>query len=119
VDRHYPFAFCLALFLAAGTCPSTGAATETELDRSKLDDSTLIWRAPARDAATSRATININTADAETLADVLHGVGPAKAKAIIDYRATHGPFATVSEIKRVRGIGDAVLRTNAGRMRVR
>lgn len=117
--RTHPFAFRLALVLVAGIFPIAGTAEEGELDRSKLDDSTLIWRAPAQDAATSRATININTADAETLADVLHGVGPAKARAIIDYRATHGPFTAVSELKRVRGIGDAVLRTNAGRMRVR
>jgi competence protein ComEA len=50
------------------------------------------------------ALININTADA-TLLDTLPGIGPTKAAAIIDYRTTHGPFATVADIQNVSGIG--------------
>ncbi len=36
--------------------------------------------------------VNVNTADAETLADELNGIGPVKAKAIIEYREQNGPF---------------------------
>ncbi len=48
--------------------------------------------------------VNLNTATQEELVS-LPGVGPAKAKAIIDYRIAH-PFKSVEEVKNVRGIGD-------------
>lgn len=49
--------------------------------------------------------VNINTADAETLAEAIDGVGLKKARDIIIYRQTHGPFASVDELVRVSGIG--------------
>lgn len=48
--------------------------------------------------------ININTADA-TLLDTLPGIGPTYAERIIEYRTTHGPFASISDIQNVSGIG--------------
>jgi competence protein ComEA len=50
--------------------------------------------------------LNINKA-AEQDFDDLPGIGPAKAKAIIDYRTENGPFKTVEELKEVPGIGEA------------
>jgi len=50
--------------------------------------------------------ININTADEKDL-DTLEGVGPATAKAIIQYREQKGPFNTIEDIKKVSGIGEA------------
>lgn len=52
------------------------------------------------------AKVNINTADAATLA-TLPGVGPAIAARIIEYRTENGPFRQIEDIKNVRGIGDA------------
>ena len=52
------------------------------------------------------AVVNINSASQKQLEE-LPGVGPAKAKAIIDYRKKHGPFKGVEDIKKVDGIGDA------------
>lgn len=49
--------------------------------------------------------VNINTADESEL-DTLEGVGPATAKAIIQYRNHNGPFKSIEEIKKVKGIGD-------------
>ena len=49
------------------------------------------------------APVNVNTADAETLAK-LPGIGEAKAQAILDYRAEHGPFAKLAELENVSGI---------------
>lgn len=52
------------------------------------------------------AVVNINSASQKQLEE-LPGVGPAKAKAIIDYRKKNGPFKSVEDIKKVDGIGDA------------
>jgi len=50
--------------------------------------------------------ININTATAEEL-ETLPGIGPTYAQRIIEYRQEKGPFTSIEEIKKVRGIGEA------------
>lgn len=52
--------------------------------------------------------INLNTASAEQL-QMLDGVGPATASAIIEYREANGNFDSVEELKSVKGIGDKKL----------
>jgi len=54
--------------------------------------------------------ININTANAEEL-QMLDGVGPATASAIIEYRQTNSGFESVAELSSVRGIGDKKLQS--------
>jgi len=49
--------------------------------------------------------VNINTADEATL-DTLPGIGPSKAKRIIEYREQNGPFKSIEELKNVSGIGE-------------
>ena len=49
--------------------------------------------------------VDINSADASTLASAITGVGESKAAAIVAYRDTHGPFASVDELSRVKGVG--------------
>ena len=50
--------------------------------------------------------ININTAS-QTALEELHGIGPATARNIIEYRDNNNGFQTKVEIKNVRGIGPA------------
>ena len=49
--------------------------------------------------------VDINSADAETLAASIDGVGTQKAIAIVKYRETNGPFANVDDLANVQGIG--------------
>lgn len=51
------------------------------------------------------AAININTATEKELQS-LPGIGPAKAKAIVDYRKAKGDFKAIEDLKSVKGIGD-------------
>ncbi|HNI49871.1 MAG TPA: helix-hairpin-helix domain-containing protein, partial [Accumulibacter sp.] len=58
------------------------------------------------------AGVNVNTANEKEL-QMLTGIGPAKAKAIIDFRTKNGEFKAVDDLLKVPGIGPAVL----GKMR--
>ncbi len=57
---------------------------------------------------TGQACDNINTASAPVLQRV-SGIGAVKAQAIIDYRNQHGPFTSLDELARVKGIGSATI----------
>jgi competence protein ComEA len=50
--------------------------------------------------------VNLNAATATEL-DSLPGVGPVLAQRIVDYRAQHGPFSSVEQLREVSGIGAA------------
>lgn len=56
--------------------------------------------------------VNINTADAETLKNELAGVGPTRAKAIVEYRKKHGPFKKAEDLLKVKGIGKRTFAVN-------
>ena len=59
-------------------------------------------------ASTIPLLVNLNSATADDL-DRLPGVGPSTAKAIIDHRTRNGPFASVDDLLKVKGIGPAKL----------
>jgi competence protein ComEA len=56
--------------------------------------------------------VNVNTADAETIAAELQGVGLSRAKAIVEYRKANGPFKTADDLIVVKGIGEKTLELN-------
>ena len=61
-------------------------------------------------------TVDINSADAATLAAVLDGVGEAKAAAIVAYREANGPFESVDQLAEVKGIGLKTIEHNRERI---
>jgi competence protein ComEA len=62
--------------------------------------------------------VDLNNADAVTLQRELSGVGEAKAKAIVAYRESNGPFASVDELLEVKGIGKAILDRNRDKLEI-
>ncbi len=68
--------------------------------------------------ASAVAAININTADAATLARELKGIGEVKARAIVEYREAQGPFDKVDDLLEVQGIGAKLLESNRARLSV-
>lgn len=62
--------------------------------------------------------VNINTADAATLARELVGVGATRAAAIVAHRTQNGPFRSVEELTLVKGIGPRVIEQNRGNLSV-
>lgn len=68
-------------------------------------------QAPATSTGSTRTgtpLLNVNTATAAEL-EALPGIGPTLAARIVEDRQTNGPFATVDDLKRVKGIGDKLL----------
>lgn len=62
--------------------------------------------------------VDINTADAATLASAIQGVGLSKAQAIVAYRDQYGRFTTIDELARVKGIGAKLVENNRTRLTV-
>ncbi|NIM27100.1 MAG: hypothetical protein GTO67_10950 [Gammaproteobacteria bacterium] len=62
--------------------------------------------------------VNINTADAETLASAINGVGLKKAREIVAYRRQNGAFASVDDLTKVNGIGARTVETSRERLTV-
>jgi competence protein ComEA len=56
--------------------------------------------------------VDVNTADAATLAAELTGVGPALAEAIVRDREQNGRFTSPESLMRVRGIGERIVEMN-------
>jgi competence protein ComEA len=61
--------------------------------------------------------VDINTADAATIARELNGVGDSRARAIVEYREKNGRFATPEDVMKVSGIGPQVLKLNRENIR--
>ena len=61
--------------------------------------------------------VNINTADAATLARELKGIGLKRAQAIVAYRAKNGPFKSADELALVKGIGHQAIDKNRTEIR--
>lgn len=49
--------------------------------------------------------LNINETTIDELVE-LPGIGPVKAKAIVDYRDLHGDFEKITDLLKIKGIGE-------------
>ena len=63
------------------------------------------------------AAIDINSADAKAF-EGLKGVGASKAEAIVEYRTKNGPFKSVDELDKVKGIGASTIAKNRDNLTV-
>lgn len=70
----------------------------------------------AASALAHAGTVNINSADAATLAAELDGVGKARAEAIVEYREKMGRFESPEQLMDVSGIGPRILEWNEDRI---
>ena len=55
--------------------------------------------------------VDINQADAKQLSQ-LKNIGLKKAQSIVLYREQNGPFANLDDLKKVKGIGKAIVEKN-------
>jgi competence protein ComEA len=102
---------------AAPATPSPLAARSAAPNAAAVAPNPTPARLPPAGPTPGPPLININTADVDALC-TLDGVGPALAQRIIDYRRRQGPFRSVGDLEKIRGIGPVVVRENRDRMTV-
>ncbi len=62
--------------------------------------------------------VQINSADAATIAKELSGIGLKRAQAIVDYRKQNGPFRSADELALVKGIGSKTIERNRALIKI-
>jgi competence protein ComEA len=61
--------------------------------------------------------VDVNSADAKTLARELDGIGQAKAEAIVSYREKNGPFKGAEDLAKVKGLGKKLIDQNRSNLK--
>ena len=59
-------------------------------------------------AVVTVGVVNVNTASAQEL-ELLPGVGPARARAILSARKKRGHFKRIEDLAEIKGVGDSML----------
>ena len=68
----------------------------------------LVWAGP----------VDINTADAATIAKELQGISPNLAQAIVAYREKNSAFRNADELRKIKSIGAKVLEKNRANIKL-
>ncbi|MBN1434484.1 helix-hairpin-helix domain-containing protein [Candidatus Fermentibacterales bacterium] len=116
--RTGPLRFCAVLSVSigpAGLCYACSQHSELPATHSvcgcwgscRFRPEPIVW-ASEPDSPEASLPVDINTADARTL-ELVPGIGPARAAAIVSFRELHGPFETLEDLCLVPGIGPAML----------
>jgi competence protein ComEA len=98
--------------------PVTSSAATLLLASLFALQSVALGGAPSAQAVPAGPGVDLNTADAATLARELQGIGESRALAIVEHRRRHGPFRSVDELALVRGIGPKTVERNRARLRI-
>jgi len=125
-ERKALLFFASVALLGAGwrTVRATSVPEPAVIDRAALEaqiavvDSVRARRhrkTPRASSSEAATIIDVNEATAEQL-ETLPRVGPALAKRIIDDRNANGPFGSIDDLQRVKGIGPAMAKTLAPRV---
>lgn len=111
----------------AASEPNTSEANDTASETESNSDGEAVTEGndPAADSAAagepnlaSSERLNINTATAEELAEVLKGVGPKTAEDIVAHRKQKGNFSDVNDLANVGGIRKQTVLQNKARITV-
>lgn len=108
----------LLLTLSATALATASAAPPATVVVSATKSPTAVSSTTAAKPATAAATIDLNSADASTLAREMRGIGQSKARAIVEYRRIHGPFRSIDDLALVKGIGARTIERNRAKLRV-
>ena len=108
----------LLLTLSAPALATAGAAPPATVVVSATKSVTAVSSTTAAKPAAASATIDLNSADASTLAREMRGIGQSKARAIVEYRRIHGPFRSIDDLALVKGIGARTIELNRAKLRV-
>ena len=101
-DARGPFGSLAQLDSVPGIGPMVLESIRDHVSLSSVE------RTRARNAPRTGRLVMLRTATAEQLAQ-LPGIGPARAKAIVDERRRNGPYKSVDGLTRVSGIGPATI----------
>ena len=107
----------LLLTLSAAAVAKASAAPPATVVVSATKSATVVSSTTAAKPATAVATIDLNSADASTLAREMRGIGQSKARAIVEYRRIHGPFRSIDDLALVKGIGARTIELNRAKLR--
>ena len=94
-----------AIDAAGGALPGTDLSSINPARR-LVDGEQIVVGASAPPGSAAARLVNLNTATIAEL-DALPGVGPVLAQRIVDYRVRAGGFRSVSDLRKVEGVGDA------------
>jgi len=99
--------------LTAGISGTSLAAEKKEVAKDAVKSAAKsteksVEKSAAKATKETPKNIDINSADAETL-QLIPGIGPKTADAIVKYRKANGKFKSVDDLLSVKGIGEKSL----------